>query len=384
MYRWKAYNYLDIIENFKKMGYEVEEYSQRLFSYDHDEEFEKNFSELLDKEAYEFVFTVNYFAMISNMCQARGIPYIIWTCDNPLISMYHKSIFNDVNIVFTFDRTNFYEFKEMGLKHIYYLPLAVDADRIAYVLKNAKDLYMYENEVAFVGGLYERNSYDRLEKKLPDYLRGYFDAVMLIQSDLYGSSIVEEALTPDIMQEVESLFELEKHEDSFSDLELIFSTTTLGFKIAQIERKNALIELAKKADVSIYSNSDTEDLLGVTYKGGVEYWTEMPKVFYGSKINLNFTIPNIKSGIPLRVWDVLGSGGFLLTNFQAELPMYFKDGEDLITFYSREDCIEKTLFYLKHDEERKRIATHGLETVKKNHNYDIRMKEMMDIVRDII
>ncbi len=375
---------MDIIENFKKMGYEVEEYSQRLFSYDHDEEFEKNFSELLDKEAYEFVFTVNYFAMISNMCQERGIPYIIWTCDNPLISMYHKSIFNDVNIVFTFDRTNYYEFKEMGLKHIYYLPLAVDADRIAYVLKNAKDLYMYENEVAFVGGLYERNSYDRLEKKLPDYLRGYFDAVMLIQSDLYGSSIVEEALTPDIMQEVESLFELEKHKDSFSNLELIFSTTTLGFKIAQIERKNALIELAKKADVSIYSNSDTEDLLGVTYKGGVEYWTEMPKVFYGSKINLNFTIPNIKSGIPLRVWDVLGSGGFLLTNFQAELPMYFKDGEDLITFYSREDCIEKTLFYLKHDEERKRIAAHGLETVKKNHNYDIRMKEMMDIVRDII
>ena len=375
---------MDIIENFKKMGYEVEEYSQRLFSYDHDEEFEKNFSELLDKEAYEFVFTVNYFAMISNMCKARGIPYIIWTCDNPLISMYHKSIFNDVNIVFTFDRTNYYEFKEMGLKHIYYLPLAVDADRIAYVLKNAKDLYMYENEVAFVGGLYERNSYDRLEKKLPDYLRGYFDAVMLIQSDLYGSSIVEEALTPDIMQEVESLFELEKHKDSFSDLELIFSTTTLGFKIAQIERKNALIELAKKADVSIYSNSDTEDLLGVTYKGGVEYWTEMPKVFYGSKINLNFTIPNIKSGIPLRVWDVLGSGGFLLTNFQAELPMYFKDGEDLITFYSREDCIEKTLFYLKHDEERKRIATHGLKKKKKNHNYDIRMKEMMDIVRDII
>ena len=47
MYRWKAYNYLDIIENFKKQGYEVVEYSQRLFSYDHDEEFEKNFGELV-------------------------------------------------------------------------------------------------------------------------------------------------------------------------------------------------------------------------------------------------------------------------------------------------------------------------------------------------
>lgn len=384
MYRWKAYNYLDIIENFKRQGYEVVEYSQRLFSYDYDEEFVQRFGELLDKDEYEFVFTVNYFAMISNMCQERNVPYVIWTCDNPLISMYHKSVFNDVNIIFTFDKTNFYEFKEMGVKHIYYLPLAVDADRISYVLSNAKDLYMYKNEVAFVGGLYERNSYDRVESKLPEYLRGYFDAVMLIQSDLYGSSIVEEALTPDIMQEVESLFELEKHKDSFSDLALIFSTTTLGFKIAQIERKRALLELAKKLDVSIYSNSDTEDLIGVTYKGGAEYWSEMPKVFNGTKINLNFTIPNIKSGIPLRVWDVLGSGGFLLTNFQAELPMYFKDGEDLVTFYSREDCVEKAQFYAIHDEERMKIAAKGLETVRKYHNYDSRMKEMMDIVKNII
>ena len=384
MYRWKAYNYLDIIENFKRQGYEVVEYTQRLFSYDYDEEFVQHFGELLDKDEYEFVFTVNYFAMISNMCQERNVPYVVWTCDNPLISMYHNSVFNDVNIIFTFDKTNYYEFKEMGVKHIYYLPLAVDADRISYVLKNAKDLHLYENEVAFVGGLYERNSYDRLENKLPEYLRGYFDAVMLIQSDLYGSSIVEEALTPEILEEIEGIFELEKHEDSFSDLGLIFSTTTLGFKIAQIERKNALLSLAKKLDVSIYSNSDTEDLIGVTYKGGVEYWSEMPKVFYGTKVNLNFTIPNIKSGIPLRVWDVLGCGGFLLTNFQAELPMYFKDGEDLVTFYSREDCIEKAQFYAAHDTQRKQIAAHGLETVKKYHNYDIRMKEMMDIIKKII
>ncbi|MCR5546738.1 MAG: DUF3880 domain-containing protein [Lachnospiraceae bacterium] len=384
MYRWKAYNYTDIIETFKKKGYVVDEIYQRLFSYDHDAGFEDKFLKMLDDHDYEFVFTVNYFGMISNMCQDRGLPYISWTCDNPLISMYHNSVYNDVNTIFTFDKTNFYEFREMGLKHIYYLPLAVDTSRISNMLSTSKDNFLYENEVAFVGGLYERNTYDKLESKLPDYLRGYFDGIMRVQSDLYGSSIVEDALTPEILKEIESIFDLKKTPESFSDLGLIFSTTVLGFKIARMERMDSLLRLSKKLPVSIYSNSDTEELIGVTYKGGVNYWTEMPKVFHGSKLNLNFTIPNIKSGIPLRVWDVLGSGGFLLTNFQAENPMYFKEGEDLVSFYSREDFLEKALFYYEHDAERCRIAAHGFETVEKYHNYDIRMGEMMDVVRKII
>lgn len=47
------------------------------------------------------------------------------TCDNPLISMYHESVFHDCNYIFTFDKTNYLEFREMGVKHIWYLPLAV-------------------------------------------------------------------------------------------------------------------------------------------------------------------------------------------------------------------------------------------------------------------
>ncbi|MCR4798314.1 MAG: DUF3880 domain-containing protein [Lachnospiraceae bacterium] len=381
MYRWNAYNYLDVKVNFERMGYEVEEVWQKLESYDVDAAFEEKLSSMLDEKAYEFVFTVNYFAVISEVCREKGVLYVSWTCDNPLISMYHKSVFNDVNVIFTFDQTNYREFKEMGVANIFYLPLAVDSRRISAILSKVTDAKPYQNDISFVGSLYERNSYDRTEKKMDDYLRGYFEALMNVQADLYGSSVVEDALTPEILARVEEIFELKKSEDSFSDLGLIFSTTVLGFKIAQIERKRGLLELAKKLPVSIYSNSDTSDLINVTYKGGVDYWTELPVVFHESKINLNFTIPNIKSGIPLRVWDVLGSGGFLLTNFQAENPMYFKEGEDLVSFYSREDMVEKASYYMEHEEECRRIAARGRQTVEKYHSYEIRMKQMMDMIK---
>lgn len=383
MYRWRAYNYIDIAGTFGKLGYEVVEIKQKLENYDVDEAFQERLAEALRADDYEFVFTVNYFALIAEVCHDAGVLYVSWTCDNPLISMYHESVFYDTNRIFTFDETNLREFQAMGVKHIYYLPLAVNADRIDQVLASCSDSKAYANDIAFVGSLYERNSYDRMERELTDYLRGYFDGIMEVQSDLFGSNILEQSLTPEILEELSEHYVLEKSsEKSFSDLGLIFSTTTLGFKVAQIQRIRCLRELSKRYKTSLYSNSDASMLPLVQYRGSVEYWTEMPQVFHNTKVNLNFTIPNIKSGIPLRMWDVLGCGGFLLSNFQAETPRFFKDGEHMVSFYSQEDLMEKAGFYLEHEAERKRIATAGHELVKQYHTYDVRMKEMLDVIQN--
>ena len=388
MYRWKAYNYRDVEETFKMLGHTVDNIEQKLGNYDIDPEFETLLKARLHQVHYDMVFTVNYFAVISNICQELGIKYVSWTCDNPLISMYHRSVFNDCNYIFTFDKTNYLEFKAMGVEHIWYLPLAVDAERIDAVIDgrltpDGIDKRAYEGDVAFVGSLYERNSYDKLKYNLPEYLQGYFDAVMEAQLNISGANIIEPMLTTGILEQLQQYFKLEKSsEESFSDLGLIFQTTVLGFKIAEVQRRRALIELSKHFDVNVYSNSDVSDLVRVRYMGSVDYWSEMPKVFRQSKINLNFTIPNIKSGIPLRVWDVLGSKGFLLTNYQAEIPYYFTEGEDLVCFDGVEDLREKVAYYLAHEEERMQIAENGYRKVKEHHTYVNRINVMLHIIEE--
>lgn len=424
MYRWKAYNYRDIEQTFLLLGYTVDNIEQELGSYDVSPEFERVIEEKIRGTHYDMVFTVNYFPLISNVCERTGVKYVSWTCDNPLISMYHESVFHDCNYIFTFDKTNYLEFRGMGVKHIWYLPLAVDTERMDALLgapeevrtagaahegmktagtvpeeigtaesvpaeigkagrrKAAQDPEMqkYRGDVAFVGSLYERNSYDKIKNRLPEYLRGYFDAVMEAQLNISGANIVEPMLTTNILEQLQEYFQLEKSDGSFSDLGLIFQTTVLGFKIAEIERRRALIELSKHYKVNVYSNSDVSDLLRIQYCGSVDYWSEMPKVFRMSKINLNFTIPNIKSGIPLRIWDVLGCGGFLLTNYQAEIPYYFKEGEDLVCFDGLEDLCEKVGYYLEHEEERKRIAWNGYRKVREKHSYIERIHTILDTV----
>ena len=391
MYRWKAYNYRDIEQTFLLLGHTVDNIEQELGSYDVSPEFERVIEEKIRGTHYDMVFTVNYFPLISNVCERTGVNYVSWTCDNPLISMYHESVFHACNYIFTFDKTNYLEFRGMGVKHIWYLPLAVDTERMDALLgapeeagrwKAAQDPEMrkYRGDVAFVGSLYERNSYDKIKNRLPEYLRGYFDAVMEAQLNISGANIVEPMLTTNILEQLQEYFQLEKSEGSFSDLGLIFQTTVLGFKIAEIERRRALIELSKHYRVNVYSNSDVSDLLRIQYCGSVDYWSEMPKVFRMSKINLNFTIPNIKSGIPLRIWDVLGCGGFLLTNYQAEIPYYFKEGEDLVCFDGLEDLCEKVGYYLEHEEERKRIAWNGYRKVREKHSYIERIRTILDTV----
>lgn len=114
--------------------------------------------------------------------------------------------------------------------------------------------------------------------------------------------------------------------------------------------------------------------------GPVRYWDESPVVFYNSRINLNFTIRNIRSGIPLRVWDILAAGGFCITNFQPELVMYFKNGEDIVWFEDEADLVKKVGYYLSHEDERKRIALNGQKKVRELHNYDVRLRAIEEAI----
>ena len=404
VYRWNSYNYIDIIATFQSMGHQVDVIEQELESYDEDEAFAARLQGILQQKNYDFVFTVNYFAVISGVCQQMGIKYVSWSCDSPLLSMYHKNVFLDCNYFFLFDKTNYLEFKGMGVKHIWHLPLAVDTDRLDGLFKQDEQDAADSREaldgtqpaeqnsrharknatrdfaggLSFVGNLYEKNSYDELETRFPEYLRGYFDAVMEAQLNISGGNIIEPMLTADILERVSEYFELKKSKDSFSDLGLVFATTVLGFKTASLQRQRALLALAAKFPVSLYTNTGGDTLLRVKNYGSVDYWSEMPKVFRYSKINLNFTIPNIKSGLPLRIFDVLGAGGFLLTNYQAELPAYFEIGKDLACFESEAELVEKCSYYLTHEEERQQIAKNGYVKVKNCCSYRKRLEFILE------
>ena len=87
----------------------------------------------------------------------------------------------------------------------------------------------------------------------------------------------------------------------------------------------------------------------------------------------------IREGLPLRIFDILGCGGFVLTNYQPELANYFTPGVDLDFYGSEEELLQKTEFYLTHEKDRVEIARNGYETVQKYHNYPTRLLKMLSL-----
>lgn len=101
------------------------------------------------------------------------------------------------------------------MEHIWYLPLAVDTDRMDTVIANSPEIQKYKGDIAFVGSLYERNSYDKIKSRLPEYLRGYFDAVIEAQLNISGANIVEPMLTMDILENCRNILNWKNQKDLF-------------------------------------------------------------------------------------------------------------------------------------------------------------------------
>lgn len=383
LYRWKVFNQEDITEALEKAGHTVMQMEAVSFSRKSDtpEDKDKLAKELVDMfGGYDAVFSVNYFIEVSNACEQLHIKYISWTVDSPMLTMYDKSVFNECNYCFVFDKVCFYTFKAMGVKKIWYLPLAVNAARLSGQLDNmsAEDMSRFSSDVSFVGGLYDKNSYDEVYDKLPEYLSGYFDGAIQAQGDLFGDNVFDRIFTPDILEKLSEFVDFRQAESGLSSIELVFKNTFLGYKHAQISRIKLLNMLASKFDMDLYSDKDDKRIIGANYRGTVDYYKDMPKVFRCSDININLTICNIRSGIPLRVWDVIGAKGFVLTNYQSEIPELFENGSDIVYYESFADCVNKTEYYLAHEDERKCIAENGYNKVLQYHSYDARIKFILD------
>ena len=116
-------------------------------------------------------------------------------------------------------------------------------------------------------------------------------------------------------------------------------------------------------------------------RGSAASFKEACYIFRYSRINLNITLRSIRTGIPLRAFEIIGSGGFLLTNYQEDFLDYFEPGVDYVYYVSYDDLLEKIEYYLTHEEERAQIARNGYEKVKKYHTYKNRFDEMVKIMK---
>lgn len=332
-----------------------------------------------DGKGADCVFTFNYSPLVSNACKRHDLKYIAWVYDSPLVSLFSYTVINPCNYVFVFDGELFQRFRREGITTVHYMPLAANVRRLD-AMKPGNAVTGLSGDISFVGAMYneKHNLYDRLSG-MSDFVKGYLDGAMAAQMKVQGYYFIEELLKGQVLEEMKKALEYKPNRDGVETAEYVYSDYFIARKIAGLERKRILSMLSESFDVKLYTYNPTPELPKVHNMGAVDYYDTMPYIFKCSRINLNISLRSIRSGIPLRCMDIMGAGGFLLTNYQEDMLRHFVPGEDFVYYESDEDLMRKCEYYLGHDEERERIAQNGYNKVKTLHSYEDRIKEMLTI-----
>ncbi|MDQ0418975.1 spore maturation protein CgeB [Croceifilum oryzae] len=120
-------------------------------------------------------------------------------------------------------------------------------------------------------------------------------------------------------------------------------------------------------------------------------WTpgeEAARYYNGAKIVINlhrehnenqnqFLVPALS--INNRTFEVASCGSFQLTDIRPDLHEFYTPGLEIETFENPDDFINKIEYYLKNENERKKIEMNGLKRTLQENTYEKRLRQLLDI-----
>lgn len=330
----------------------------------------------------ECVTSYNFSESISYACMKKGIPYIAWVYDTPQKELYTSYAFYPCNYIFVFDKKQEKRLKEIGLKNVFFMPLAIHGEKIK--LELTMDVQCEACDVAFVGQTYYMDNVEEVVEDSPECIRDeIYECIeknfMKWEDDLG----IHEKLSEKCAEYFDSLEKIPvKERYPYITKEFYYEAAVLSRMLAYRERIHILNTLAEKYDVKIYTFD--KNIKGLSDKvkvcPGIKYDAGISCIYRDAKININNTLHCIETGACMRVFEVMGAGGFLISNYQKELEELFVPGKEIVLYHNEEELLHLVDYYLAHEEERKEIARNGQRKVLAYHTLHIRFQKIMQIV----
>ena len=118
---------------------------------------------------------------------------------------------------------------------------------------------------------------------------------------------------------------------------------------------------------------------------GEAWGLDMYNLLYHSKISINRHGNLAVTGgyaNNMRLYEATGMGTMLLTDWKPNLHELFEIGQEVETYQTADELAGKIKYYLDpaHDKERQAVARAGQARTLRDHTYEIRMRELVDII----
>ena len=372
-----------IIWGLLQLGHEVEIDGEEAHIQSYHERSKDDFAERLKGCCPDYVITFDLAPEIAEACHEVGIPYIAWAYDSPLKELNGWFAAYPTTFAFCMDRKEIERMKTEGKKHphLHYMHLAANVMMMGGIDVSKEDEKRYGHQLSMVAGLYDIGIYEGIaanpqmsewgKQAVNDYVNAHV-------FDWRRDSSIYDRLSEEVLVELISLYG--DREAQYGMGNRRYYEAWLGREITHRDRVRVLEELAKEWDIDLYTTSERELPKRIINHGLANATQIAPKIYQLSKINLNITLRSIETGTPLRIFDIMSVGGFVLSNYQKELADLFVIDKEIVVFESLDELKDKIRYYLGHDNERQRIARNGYEKVKRCYSYPQVLKRMIEVV----
>lgn len=185
--------------------------------------------------------------------------------------------------------------------------------------------------------------------------------------------------------------EFNKHEPPSSKYDYDVALVGNGGKAWKSDRKDSVQILLRPLVERSYNlaiwgkrwDRFNEELMGFKLpkhmlKGELPY-EETNKVYNSAKIIIG--LQNDQTMLTSRTFEVLGSGGFLLTVPTQSVNNLFANNFHLSCSYSPEDTVRLVDYFLKYEAERQAIARNGQQEVYSKHTYKERARQILKFMQ---
>lgn len=117
---------------------------------------------------------------------------------------------------------------------------------------------------------------------------------------------------------------------------------------------------------------------GYGWPNGPVSTQDISRIIRQSCISLNFANSQGENQIKARMFEVPGSGGFLLTERARSLEQFYKPNHEVVVYDGLSDLITKIRYYLANPRKRDQIAQAGFKRTCEEHTYEHRFIKLLD------
>ena len=332
-----------------------------------------------------FALDINFHENIRAVCAERNIPYAVWTFDSGAAAKAGRSApLRENDYLFLFNSLDCERIKAFH-HNAFYLPFS--AGNSMYLPARQDN---FEYEVLAVMNSYRQTAVDA-EKT-------FREAAAAAPPETAKQLELAKSLLDIAAQKHADILDCDRMEEFLDQFVAGCGVDPFGGnpnrKISACKSYGQILSSAQREKClrAIADHGFKLDVFGDSYWKSV--FASAPNVFchsfaqysglnilYNSaKININLTqVQNIAS-VPQRIFHLLASGAFALTNDSAELRKLFTPGLHLETFRSPSELAEKIAYYLRNEAARVKIAEAGQKEFYEKHRMDLRLAQIFSTV----